>query len=280
MAHRAALYTVRVKQKWSQDYRLLGDIDEAGTSLADIFVQYLTGFESPSEEGTKIVRCTTATQNGEELLASLQHGESGVAAEIVDGDGAHQYSQAWTDTQLLRCGGLFVLPQAETTGWLALHVNNNRGVKSLLEAGLLQRFGNQFDDLGLGITPFVHTSALREAIEQDRVANVRLIKFERPDDRAVAATSKWVRGGEWGKIEVKMSARGRAQRLATGLLRRFVGDDAEQQQAAFDEIIEFEGITFDQAKVEVVLPNDTRRTFNLEQPAAGHPITRSRKGSS
>jgi hypothetical protein len=37
--------------------------------------------------------------------------------------------------------------------------------------------------------------------------------------------------------------------------------------------VEFEGMTFDQAKVEVVGQNGAGRTFNIEKPDAGHPVT-------
>lgn len=53
------------------------------------------------------------------------------------------------------------------------------------------------------------------------------------------------------------------------LLARFFGGDKE----AFGEIVEFNGLEFDQAKVEVALANGTTRTFNIETPDAGHAFT-------
>src|SRR5262249_55886701 len=163
------------------------------------------------------------------------------------------------DTQLLRCGALFVIPPVETTGWLGLHVNNNRGIKGLLEIGLWAQFTNQFDDHLLELTPFVGIAAFREAIEHDRIATVRLVQYEQPADRAVAATNRWVRGDEWGKIEVRMSPRGRGRRVATGLLRRWLESDGEEQSATLREILEFQNVEFDEAKIEAVLPDNTRR---------------------
>jgi hypothetical protein len=275
VSHRAALYTVRVKKSYTQDYRLLGDIDNAGTSLRDELASYLAaGFEVPNEDGTKIVRCDSVDGAiPDKLRLTLSHGENGVAAQIVDDTGADQYRQRSTDTQLLRCAGLFVLPPAQDRGWLALHVNNNRGVKGLLEVGLLQAFGNSHGDLRLEIAPYVHSAAFREAVEAGRIENIRLVKVERPDDRAAAATNRWVEGGEFGKIEVKIQPRGRESHLVPTLLLQFLGANAQEKSQVLNQIIEFQGISFDEAKVEVVLENNLHRTYNIENPSSGHPMT-------
>src|SRR5207253_4373071 len=113
-------------------------------------------------------------------------------------------------------------------------------------------------------------SVLEEAVRRDQIAKVRLIKLERPEDRAVAATDKWIRAGAVGRLELDITARGRAERVLPSLIQRFLlGGD----KSAFGEIIEFEGIKFDEAKVEVVLEDETRRTFNIEEPDSGHPFT-------
>jgi hypothetical protein len=272
MSHRAALYTVRVKEKWG-DHRLLGDIDEAGTHLAVVLEGWLRGFERENEDGSKVVRCTKVTRDDDELAMIMQHGETGVAADIIGPAGDLRLRQKSVDTQLLRCAGLFALPGEYEMGWLVLHVNHNRGVKGLLEAGLLMEFGRSFDDLMLEITPFVDAKALGEAIDAGRLDNIRLVKYERPDDRAVEATNRWVRGGSWGKIVVTISPRGRAERLQTSLLKRFLGEASDERGKLLDEIVEFQGVRYDEAKVEVELENGTHRTFNIEKPSSGHSMT-------
>lgn len=58
MSHRAAVYTVRVRQRrdTSGTFRLLGDIDEQGTSLSGVLQNYFHAFESISDDETKVVR--------------------------------------------------------------------------------------------------------------------------------------------------------------------------------------------------------------------------------
>jgi len=237
----------------------------------------MPGFESASADASKIVRCVTDKADGDDLLLTFQHGQDGVAADIVGSDGSLRYHQTSEDSQLLQCACLFRLPGSERTGWLAIHVNNGRGIKGLLDKGLGSRFRAEFADRVLEITPFVLGSALEEAVRNSRVDKVRLVKLERPNDRANAATDKWVPSGAEGRLELSIAARGRAQRIITSLLSRFLTE--QDPRAAFGEIVEFQGMTFDEARVEVLMPNGvTRRTFNIERPDAGHAFTEDLEG--
>jgi hypothetical protein len=82
-----------------------------------------------------------------------------------------------------------------------------------------------------------------------------------------------------GKITVTIGASlsGRARHLLTGPLRRFLeGQDDTNRQAARQAIVEFGGMQFDEAKVEVP-QGDTIRTFNIERLDSGHPLTEDMK---
>jgi hypothetical protein len=228
--------------------------------------------KSVSADETKLVRCTESSTSGDELLLTTQHGQNGLAADIVGASGELLLRQTPDDTQLLRCGSLFRLPPADDTGWLAVHVAHGRGVKGLLEKGLLEHFRDEFDNLKLEIVPFVHESTLKAAVEHNQIDKVKLVKFEQPNDRAAAATSRWVPAGVVGRLELDITARG--TRVLGDLVRRFLGGD----RSVFNNIVEFQGITFDQAKVEVIVDGDTKRTFNIEKPDAGHAFTEDLEG--
>jgi hypothetical protein len=267
LGHAAALYTVHVKEPRG-DHQPLGDIDGAGTYLLDVLADYVANLgEISDEDGERILRCLDSRSNGDELIMTMQLGQSGVVADIVDADQNPRLRQIWTDTALIRCGGLFKLPRQQVMGWLALHVNNGRGIKGLLDRAVPPRFRTEFDRI-LELRPFIRGSALREAIEADKLAKVRLLRYERPADRANASTNRWVPADQYGKIELDISARGRGQMLKTAVLQRFLAGDG----GAHDEIFEFAGMTFEQVKVEVDV-DGRRRTFNLQNPTAGHPMT-------
>ena len=271
MSHRAAVYTVRVRQKrdTSGSFRLLGDIDDEGTSLSALLQNYFHDFESISEDDTKVVRSVQCDVVGDDIQLLTQHGQNGVAADIVGPDGDLRLRQTPDDTQLLRCGCLFRLPPAQDTGWLAVHINNRRGIKGLLQKGIADLLHQDYPDLMLDITPFVEASILQEAVSHDRIDKIKLVKFEQPNDRAAAATSRWVPASVIGRLELDITPKGKGNRLLSGLLQRFLNGDT----AAFGEIVEFQGITFEQAKVEVQLADSRKRTFNIEKPEAGHPFT-------
>jgi hypothetical protein len=272
MSHRAAIYTVRVRPRrdTSGIFRPLGDIDDNGVSLLAVIDAYMLDFESTSADGSKVVRCENRKVEGDELLIIAQNGQKGVASDLMSAAGTLRVHRTADDTELVRCGALLRLPPAKETGWLAAHINNQHGIKGLLDKELSARFRQDFPGLVLEITPCVLASALREAIEHDRVDKVKLVKLEQPNDRANAATDKWVRQGIAARIELQIKPAGRLARVLPQLLRQYVLDE---DHSVFGQIVEFEGLTFDEAKVEVVAQNGAKRTFNIEKPDTGHPVT-------
>lgn len=278
MTQRAFLYTVTVKRKWHQEYRRLGDVDEHGTRLIDLLDGYITNLSLESEDGTKTATAVAVQwaqgegDEEEELYASLRHGERDVAAEIIDEQGVEQYKQRRTDEARLHCGALFVLPVDQDRGWLALHTNNGRGVKGLLGPELVRRFAQDFDDLMLELKPYVDLAALRQAVEDGHVEDVRLTKIVKPGDQADAATNRWVPQGEIGKIEVKVQPRGRGKFLRSVPVQRLINGTSQEKATAAQEIVQFEGVAFDEARVTVALPNGNARTFYVQRDGpAGHP---------
>jgi hypothetical protein len=262
---------VRVRQKrdTSGTFQLLGDIDDQGTSLLAVLQNYFNGFKSISEDNTKVVRSVQCDIVGDDIQLLTQHGQNGVTADIVSPGGDLLLRQTPDDTQLLRCGCLFRLPPAQNTGWLAVHVNNRRSIKGLLQKGIADLFRQDFPDLMLDITPFVEASILQEAVSHDRIDKIKLVKYERPNDRAAAATDRWIPADVIGRLELDITPKGKGNRLLSGLLQRFLNGDT----TAFGEIVEFQDITFEQAKVEVQLADNRKRTFNIEKPEAGHTFT-------
>lgn len=271
MGHRVSLYTVQVRPKRdkSADFRLLGDIDNNGTSLADVLSTYMdTDFEVVNAENTTSLRCETAIVQGDEVFATFLHGQTGVAADIVNKEGDLRIRQSIDDTQRVRCAALLRLPKAAHTGWLAAHSNNGRAPKGLLEQGIQEKFRDQYPQLILEIRPLVLASVLDAAVAENRIDKVKLRKLERSTDRGAGA-GKWVDEGVDAKIELSITPSGRAKRILSALPRRFLEGD----KSAFGEIVQFEGMQFDEARVEVTLPGGSRRTFNIEHPGEGHPFT-------
>jgi hypothetical protein len=272
MSHRAVIYTVKVhKLRKPKDLRLLGDFTDTGAgSLVDTINTCLTApFNAQWDDGSKVVIGESTVVSNDEVHSRFITGQSGVVADIVDQQGALRLHQESDDTQLVHCASVFRLPATEKLGWWAVHVNNGRSPKGLIQKELMARFKGLYPDLQLSIAPCVLGAALTEAVNRGQVEKVHLIKWEQPHNRAEAATDKWVAANEKARLELQITSAGRGGRVISDRVKKFLGGDT----AEFGQIVEFQGIEFEQAKVEVVLGNGSHRTFNIEKPEAGHPIS-------
>jgi hypothetical protein len=267
MSERAALYTVAVRPRRGAELPL-GDIDGAGTAVQDVLVRILDGFAETSADGARVVVAAVAARDGDDLLAILQHGVRGVAADIVDQSGGVRFRQTPDDLQLLRSGCLFRLPPTSTSGTLAVHVSNGRGVKELFEQGLAARFGSLYPDLRLAIERLAEPGALRDAVAQNRIEKVSLLLHDSAG--TVPDTGKWAAAGRPARLELEVAA----SPIQSRLLDRYLAGEP----AALGEIVRFAGITFDRVRVGVRLADDTRRVYDLEHPEAGRPVTRELAG--
>ena len=257
MSQRASVYTVRLRPRGGGTQAPLG-------GLRDLLAAELAGFVETSDDGRRSLRVVQTQVDGDDLFVVLQHGEAGVAAEIVDAAGAVRLERTPDDAQLVRCACLFRLPAEAEQGLLALHVNDGRGPTELLEAGLRKRLAGKLAGATLELDRPDEEDALREAVAANRVEKVKLVKIDRPGDRGFAAVDKWVATGAAARVELDVGGR-----IEPALIGRHLAGD----QKAFAEIVEFAGLTFDQAKVQVRLEDDSRRLFDLSHPDEGRPVT-------
>lgn len=272
MSHRATFYTVRVKRKWKKDdFCRLGEFDGKGHSVSEFIQQCLeSNFTVTSDDGEKLVTCLRASMTkraeNDEISAALIHGRTGEIADIHNKTGRRQYQQKFDDTHRIKCMCLFVLPRGQKIGWLVAQVNSGRSAKGLMATHLQVKFNEYFPEYMLEITPFIEQAALMQALEEGRMDRVKLVRLERPTDRAIAALDRWVDKGRNAKIEVDIRPAERgAHLIATGVKRFMKGE-----HSGYEKLLEFQGVKFDEAKVEVELANGQKRTFNILHPDAGH----------
>jgi hypothetical protein len=269
VGHRAKIYTVRVRRKRDKKSFLpLGNFDDQGTSLIAVLADYLGDFEASDQEETRKVRSSRVTLDGDELFVSVLHGQTGMVADIVDKKGILRLRQTVDDTQLVRCGCLMVLRPAADMGFLATHVNNGRAIKGLLEDGIRARFGEQFPGHVLAIKPLIEGSVLQQAIEDGRIRKLRLRRVDRSDDPVDRSLGKWLQGGTEATVELTLSPRAKGAYLRSQLALRSLGGDRQ----AFAQLLEYDGQTYDEAKVEVTLANGQKRTFTLGEPDSGQAV--------
>ena len=156
MPHRATVYTVAVHQRGDRDdAKSLGDLDEAGTYLGDFLQSRLSNeFLAHSADGSKSGECSTVQVDGDDLEVVMTHGQSGVAADIVDEAGSIRARRRAVDTERVRCGVLFRLPRAQSLGWMAVHINGGHSVKGMLAGEAHPGFSGAISRADLGDPAF------------------------------------------------------------------------------------------------------------------------------
>lgn len=267
--HLASLYTVRVRKAYDKsDYRKFGDIDGAQTYLGQFLYDLFdpATFESSNADGTKDVKCESRYQVGGDLNVIFNPGERGYAADIVAPDGQIEIRQTSKHTQVLKCASVFRLPRNDTQGWWIAHTNNGRRIKSLVADRIMAAFSDKFDDLVLEINPSVSARAFKAALDRDDLLSVSLTKFDKTGD--IADRDKWVSDGSGLKVQTVLKAE-RGKKLIPTLAKKFLGGN----DGALGRIVEFEGIEYDEAKLEVAVSDTLTKTYNLSGLDKGHAIS-------
>ncbi len=268
MGHRAAVYSVCVhtKRKVSEQ-KPLGSIDGKGTYLGDVLEGYLDGFDGANADGSRKVHCGQPILDGEWLSLVARHGQSGMSADLLNTEGGVEFHQRPEHEQVLPCSGLFHLPKAQKLGWWVVHNNNGRSTKALLESRIKSRFKEDFENLTLKISPVINQKALDAAIAHDRVEKLKLRNLKKPSD--IAEVDQWVPAHHKPSVALEISTAGKGARIIPTKLKRFLAGDT----AALDEIVEFGGLTFEEASVTIILPNGKERTINIQARESGHAYT-------
>lgn len=269
MGHRATIYNVLVHEKFKpKEEKPFGNIDGNGTYLAEFLERALSeGFASVSYDGNRDVSCERTNLTEPDLGAVLRPGERGVRADIVGpGSQTSIFQQEEDHTQLLKCACLFRLPRNQKHGRLAIHVNQGRSVKGLLDSEITKRFRKAFPDLMLKINPCVDAAAFEAALDHDQLLSVNLFKHGRSGD--IRDGRKWGRTDAGLKLQLSIKAE-RDKRLVPRLVKRALKGNNE----AYGEIVEFAGFPYDEAKFEVQLEDGTKRTYNIHNLEAGHAMS-------
>lgn len=264
MGHSAAIYQLRVRRRRRKDdYLPFGDIDGKGTSLAQVMQNYISEIDAKGEDGVVLRFVGPLQQAGDEAIAVLEVGESGVTSWLAQPRTRTRRRQA--DTEFLKVGILMRLPKSADSGFMAIHVPNRRGTKGLLHSELRNRLSSDYR-LILEVTPVLPRSALDEAIQSGSINQVRLVAIEQPADR-FEDSQRWIEKEDLGRIEVVMHPK-RLRQFQSRLLQRF-----QQDPSVINELVQFQGMTFDIAKVRFPLPSGGERTVNIEKPGSGHAMT-------
>lgn len=189
---------------------------------------------------------------------------------IHDSTGNHAYDVNPGDQGRARVGVLFSLPANRDVGQLLMHVPGNRGIKTGLE-GHLRRRVREIADVILEIDARVDQSILRSALEVNGLDKVILKKFS-PTNADEFERNVGAFGGveEVGSVELHVNAKRGPRHLIPTRVSSFLDDPTN---AAWESLVTFEGLKFDDVRVEAKHPvTNRRKVWTIKGPAGGHPV--------
>lgn len=268
MTHRAAFYRVQIRQKNRPNgWRLLGDYDEQGTSAANTIRDTLTDLNRHDKERKTHVRFDeTFTKPGDDHVGvSILSGRSNVTS-VISKEGESDFFRTPEHSETMRIGILYYLPHKHKNGWLAIHSPHGRGCKTIIDQAVSERF--RASHYVIKTSPIIPCNALKEAVDRNRVKAVTLIK------RDPTKTDMFHSAAQWGDDEVdQVTLKIQSKRklpLRPTTLSKFLHDRSDKNRK---QIIEFQGLEFDDAGITVNMPDGSQRTFYLETPERGHAMT-------
>ena len=268
MSHRAALYQVQVRPLRRKDsWQLLGDYDRAGTWLGNTLQTVLTTVNFATPEGASRTQFESVLPKleSDEVGISIVSGHSGVRS-VLNRSGDPPFPRSPEHFEDLRSAVLFRLPRSANVGHMVVHVPHTRSAKTVIETILRGYMSSR--GFVLRIAPVVSQEALRQAVEQDAVERITLIKHDPTHSDKFRASAQWG-SDRVARLELSIPSR-RYRRLNRDPLKRFLDDGTDVNRRG---IVEFEGLVFDEVAVTVEMPDGAIRTFYLEPREGGHPIT-------
>lgn len=268
MPHRAALYSVRIRRSQQREtYKLLGNYDDASTWLGDTLNAILPTLKVNDTDKDIGVTFESMLHSlpAHCIGVTLLGGRSGISS-VIQRTGDAPFYRTPDHSELMRSAILFDLPPSRNIGFAIVHVPHRNSRKSLIDKYLSTYFSNL--GYSLEIAPIVPQDALRQAVDDNAIERVTLIKRDLWSDNAFANAAQWG-DNEVGRIELSIPSR-RNHKLRRDPLRRFLDDQTAENRR---QIVEFAGLRFDEAKVTVRMPGGSRRTFYLEDHEGGHPMS-------
>jgi hypothetical protein len=258
---------VRVRShRGGDNWHLFGDWDDQGGGwFGDLILATLRTLNRTDRNGeVRTVYETDLPGLGQnEVGVSVRGGRGGVTS-VLEKPGETPFPRTPAHIEHMRSGVVFRLPKGASQGWMAIHSPHGHGAKGVIERHLAARCSAS--GCTLDLSPVIPTNALRAAVEQNLIEKVTLIKHEPGASDEFGDSSKW--GEEVDRVELDVFAK-RNKRLGGGPLIDFINDPSDSNRKS---VVQFEGLTFDEAAVKVQLEDGLLRTYWIDRPERGFPM--------
>ena len=174
-------YTVRVKQKQTDDALPLNDIDGDGNGFLKCLQKYLQETQETQvlKKPQKTISVDRFAVSQRNVYGIVKSGEYGVAADFVDTETLENIPHAREEkhSETLPFFFFFHIPEDATRGTLILQMFKVHGIKTILEDTL----NEYFSERGL-VVEFnrLISQALLEQLEKNRLVEFKLIRYDVP----------------------------------------------------------------------------------------------------
>jgi hypothetical protein len=268
VSHRAAIYMLRVRRRYAGgDHHLFGDWDDQGGGwFGDVVLSSLRGLNATDRNGEvrTVYEADLPNLNQNEVGVSVRGGRGGVTS-VLEKPGEAPFARTPAHLEHMRSGVVFKLPKGASQGWVAVHSPHGHGAKGVIERHLAVRCS--VGGCTMELTPVIPMNALRAAVEQDLVEKVTLIKHQPGSSDEFGDSSKW--GEEVDRLELDVFAK-RSKKLGGGPLVNFLENPSPANRRA---VVELAGLTFDEVAVRVQLEDGLIRTYWIDRPERGFPVS-------
>lgn len=261
-----APYTIRVKERATNQYIHLGNKTKAGFDILEMIRYYLENVipSLPREpDDDQVIRRESSNLNNRSLSGILRGGGYGYSSSLLDVQAdTISYERQLMDAELLPYYFLIKVPTTANAGIIIFQKIGNLGVKDLFFKDFNDYFKKNLIDHTLEIDPLVPTDLVRRYLN-NRIVKIRLIKFGYPGDIADIDLSG-LPVEEEGESEFILKAKKNGQFPAQIIqkLRSGIDEFLSSSELPVGSIIEIKDFKADNIKVEVRI-GDSYRTVDL-----------------
>jgi len=255
-------YTIRVKERATNQYVLLGNKTKLGFDLLDVIEHYL-GNVIPSlpldPKVNQVIRNEKAVRKDRAIEGIIRAGEYGYAASLLDVEAdTISYERRFNDAELIPYYFLVKIPSTVDAGIIIFQRFGNSGIKDSFFRDFNNYFKKQLDEYMLEINPLVPKDMVKHYL-QNRIVKIRLIKYGLPTDIADINSDAIPEGTE-GESEFILKAKKNGEFPAVILdkLRGGIDQFLGSSDLPVGSILEIREFQADNIKVEVRVGNSYR----------------------
>lgn len=261
-----ATYSVKVREKRSEEYLPLGSFD-GSHSMSEFICDYLRAIRDDqfvNEESQRVLRSGRHTELDDKTCGLLYSGAYGYAAEGVNiHTSERSYQRSPEDAEVIPFYYQFVLPAGKLVGIMILQRHGTHGLVTPLCTALRDEFTDKHPDHMIEFARLVPTEIVQDLIDGE-VRGIQITTYTVPND--IADKFRFLGNlQQEGKFTVKYSAKRNAPFQEPEWLRNI----RNNRGRIVEFPIELENI---QAEVKISVKYGTKtRVMNLSDPSSIAP---------